>query len=174
MKCIANELFHCDEKLEDVAKTLLNARDNGKMIFTAGNGGSSASASHFCNDLVKGLSYGKEKRFKAIALCDSVPIITALANDVSYGDIFIEQLKNFASKDDVLLVLSGSGNSENIVKAARYAGAIGMKVIGFTGAGGGMVRDYCTICCMTKTGIMEQIEDIHSVWLHSLILRMKN
>jgi len=157
------------EKLDRAADILMEARALDRWIFVAGNGGSAATASHFANDFVKGLSIDSKKRFKVIALNDCVPIFTALANDIAYEDIFIEQLKNYASVGDVLVAYSGSGNSPNIVKAAEYAMKSGMKIIAFTGRDGGRVDPFCTVNCIAATEVMEEIEDVHMVWEHAFI-----
>jgi phosphoheptose isomerase len=161
------------ERLNKAAEILMEARSNGKWIFAAGNGGSSATASHLVNDFVKGLSVDNKKRFKVMSLNDSVPLVTALSNDYSYEDCFREQLKNYASPGDVLLVISGSGNSQNIVNAAAYAKEKGMSVIAFTGRDGGRVAAYCDVNCISATDVMEEIEDTHMVWEHSLICGLR-
>jgi D-sedoheptulose 7-phosphate isomerase len=135
-------------ELERAAELLLAARAGGKWIFAAGNGGSAATASHFANDFVKGLSVEGKPRFKAMALNDGVPIVTALANDYDYSLCYEEQLKNYGSAGDVLVVYSGSGNSPNVVKAAGFAKSIGMHVIGFTGRDGGRLAAFCTVNCI--------------------------
>jgi D-sedoheptulose 7-phosphate isomerase len=157
------------DKLSRAAELLMEARAADRWIFAAGNGGSAATASHFVNDFVKGLSADGKKRFKAFALNDCIPVFTALANDISYSEMFIEQLKNYASTGDVLVVYSGSGNSPNVVKAAAYAQEIGMDVIAFTGRDGGKVDPYCTVNCIAPTDVMEEIEDVHMVWEHAFI-----
>jgi len=121
----------CD-KLARVAQLLMEARAQGHWIFCVGNGGSAATASHMANDFVKGLSIEGKVRFKAMVLNDGIPILTALANDYDYSQCYVEQLKNYGTPGDVLVVYSGSGNSPNVVKAAEYAREMGMKVIGFT------------------------------------------
>jgi D-sedoheptulose 7-phosphate isomerase len=161
------------DKLAEAAAILMEARREGRWIFVAGNGGSSATASHLTNDFVKGLSSGNKKRFRVIALNDCVPLVTALSNDYSYEECFREQLKNYASPGDVLLVISGSGNSKNIVNAASYAKAAGMSVIAFTGRDGGKVGAYCDINCISAADVMEEIEDTHMVWEHSLICGLR-
>jgi phosphoheptose isomerase len=157
------------EQIEKAATLLMDARAMGKWIFAAGNGGSAATASHFANDFVKGLSAEGKVRFKVLALNDSVPILTALGNDYDYSVCYLEQLKNFGSAGDVLVVYSGSGSSPNVVKAAQYANSIGMKVIGFTGRDGGAVAEYCDVNCIAPTDRMEEIEDVHMVWEHALV-----
>ena len=160
--------------LEEVANILLDARKNNRWIFLAGNGGSASTASHFANDMVKGLSIGDKPRFRAKALCDATPIMTALANDYDYKLVYVEQLKNYASAGDVLILNSGSGNSPNVVNAARYGKEKGMTVISFTGRDGGEIKQYSDVCCIAATNSMEEIEDVHLVWGHALatVLRM--
>lgn len=160
--------------VEQFCGMLLEARAEGKRIFFAGNGGSAATASHFTNDLVKGLSPGNVKRFKAFSLVDQVPVITALANDYDYSVIFSEQLKNYAEKDDLLIVISGSGNSPNVVKACEYGREIGMKTAAFTGRDGGKLKDLCDLSVVAPHEGMEQIEDIHMLWEHCVICTLRN
>lgn len=162
------------DRLEEVASILLEARENNKWIFLAGNGGSASTASHFANDLVKGLSIGEKIRFKAKALGDALPIITALGNDYDYSVIYLEQLKNYASPGDVLVLISGSGNSPNVLKAAKYGKEKGLAVISFTGRDGGKIKDYSDICCIAASDIMEEIEDIHLAWVHSIITVLRS
>lgn len=161
------------DQLEQAARMLLDARSEGRWIFTAGNGGSAATASHFANDLVKGLSYPDKKRFRAMALPDGVPVLTALANDYDYSVCFSEPLLNYASAGDVLVVFSGSGNSPNVVKAAETARKLGVKVLGFTGRDGGRVAGFCDVNCVAATGSMEEIEDAHLAWGHALVTGMR-
>jgi phosphoheptose isomerase len=99
------------DKVEEAIRILARARDAGRSIFVCGNGGSASTASHFVCDMVKGASYGRPTRFRIMALTDSLPTITAYANDIGYDQVFVEQLRNFAASGDVLLAISGSGNS---------------------------------------------------------------
>ena len=157
------------DELSKIAGTILAARDNNKWIFLSGNGGSASTASHFANDMVKGLSIDGKKRFKAKALCDPTPIMTAIANDYSYEVVFSEQLKNYASSGDLLIVFSGSGNSPNVISSAKYAKENGMNVISLTGRDGGKIKDLSDLCCIAATDCMEEIEDIHVTWIHALV-----
>ena len=116
------------------------ARDNGSQIFVFGNGGSSATAAHLACDLVKGTSYQRDKRFRVIALTDNIQTITAYSNDVCYEDVFVEQLKNFVNKNDLVIALSGSGNSENVIKTIDYANKKGCRTIGLSGRDGGRLK----------------------------------
>src|SRR3990167_11438486 len=100
---------------------LIVAYERQSNIYICGNGGSASTASHFACDINKGVSYGLEKRFKVISLNDNVATIMAYSNDVHYDDVFIEQLKNFIQKDDIVIGISGSGNSKNVLKAIEFA-----------------------------------------------------
>ncbi len=160
-------------QLNQVAEVLLRARREGKWVFSAGNGGSAATASHFANDFVKGLSLENRKRFKCMALCDGVPILTCLANDFDFNLCYTEQLKNYGSEGDVFVAYSGSGNSPNVVKAAELAREMGMTVISFTGRDGGKLHTLSDVGCIAPTDVMEEIEDIHMTWEHALVVCMR-
>src|SRR5271169_4809769 len=108
------------DKVEQAIAILAQARDGNRRIFVCGNGGSASTASHFACDLVKGASFNRQKRFRIMALTDSLPTITAYSNDVSYECVFVEQLKNFAEPGDVVIAISGSGNSPNVLRAMEF------------------------------------------------------
>ena len=122
-------------QVEDMCEQFAAARERDAQIFLCGNGGSGATASHLANDLGKGASLDQARRFRVIALTDNVPWMTALANDISYDVIFAEQLRNLARPGDVLLAISGSGNSANIIQAVEAAKELGVETIGWTGFG---------------------------------------
>src|SRR5215470_17108066 len=103
------------EKVDKAIELFRNARAEGRRIFVCGNGGSASTASHFACDIVKGASHQQKQRFRLMALTDSLPTLTAYSNDVDYACVFVEQLKNFAGAGDVVMALSGSGNSANVV-----------------------------------------------------------
>lgn len=145
---------------------LLDARDNNKQIFIMGNGGSASTASHFCCDFNKGSSYGFDKRFKFICLNDNVPGMMAYANDVSYDDVFVEQLKNFFTPGDYVIGISGSGNSKNVLKAIEYANANGGITIGLTGYNGGKLKQMCTHSVNMNVDDMQISEDLHMMMDH--------
>lgn len=142
------------------------ARDARKRIYAIGNGGSASTASHFVNDMGKGASIGRETRFKTIPLTDNVEWMTALSNDLCYEDVYVEQLKNFAESGDVLLAISGSGNSENVLRAVRYANEVGCVTIGFTGFEGGKLRELVQHCVVIPSDHMGRIEDMHLILQH--------
>src|SRR5581483_10603139 len=110
-----------------------DARAKGRAIYVAGNGGSAATASHFVCDMLKGASMGQAVRFRIHALTDSMPTLTAYANDVSYDNAIVEQLKNFARPGDIFMAISGSGNSRNVIQAVEYANSIGCRTLALTG-----------------------------------------
>ena len=144
------------------------ARDARKRIYAIGNGGSASTASHFVNDMGKGASIGRETRFKTIPLTDNVEWMTALSNDLCYEDVYVEQLKNFAEPGDVLLAISGSGNSENVLRAVRYANEVDCVTIGFTGFEGGQLRELVQHCIVIPSDHMGRIEDMHLILQHMI------
>ncbi len=151
---------------------LLDAYHHERNIYIFGNGGSSATASHFCGDMVKGLSYGMEKRFRAICLNDNLPALMAIANDSSYDDIFVEQLKNFLRKDDLVIGISGSGNSTNVVKALEYANKTGARSVAICGFKGGKIKDLAHLSIHAEINDMEVSEDIHHLILAHCVKRI--
>jgi len=125
------------EKVDLAIQWFKEARAAGRTIYVCGNGGSAANASHFACEVLKGASYGRPARFRIQALTDSVPTITAYSNDVGYEAAFVEQLRNFARPGDIVVGLSGSGNSVSVVRAIEYANAIGCRTLTLTGFDGG-------------------------------------
>src|SRR5512140_2993856 len=105
------------EKVNEAIAILTQARDEDRRIFVCGNGGSASTSSHFVCDMVKGASFNRRKRFRIMALTDSLPTITAYSNDVGYDCVFVEQLRNFAEPGDVVIAISSSGNSPNVLRA---------------------------------------------------------
>ena len=150
-------------QIEKTIDAFMRVYDAGKTIYIFGNGGSAASATHACGDLVKGASYGLEKRFRVMSLVDNLPALMAIANDVSYDDIFIEQLKNFMQPGDLVLGISGSGNSVNVVKAMDYAKSKGVQTIAFCGYKGGKIKEIADISVHSVAQDMEVAEDIHMI-----------
>ena len=152
--------------IASVITLMREARDSGNRIFAIGNGGSAGTASHFVNDMGKGASVGRETRFKVIPLTDNVEWMTALSNDLSYEDVFVEQMRNFAEPGDVLLAISGSGNSENVLRAVRFANGMGCHTVGFAGFGGGKLKDLARYCVVVASDHMGRVEDMHMVLQH--------
>ena len=148
-------------QIEKTAEAFMRVYDAGKTIYIFGNGGSDASATHACGDFVKGASYGLEKRFKVMSLVDNLPALMAIANDISYDDIFIEQLKNFIQPGDLVIGISGSGNSNNVVKAIEFAKQKGIQTIAFCGYKGGKIKEIADLAIHSAAMDMEVAEDIH-------------
>ena len=143
-------------------EAILDARQRGAQIFFIGNGGSAATASHFANDISIGTRV-TEKPFKAISLTDNVAVITAIGNDDGYEQIFTKQLQNFSQSGDILVAISASGNSPNIIHAVNYARQRGLKIIGLTGFDGGKLRELSDIKIhvQTQKGEYGPVEDVH-------------
>jgi len=158
----------------NVINTLTKARDNGNKIYTMGNGGSASTASHFTADLLKTVITKNEKRLQVISLVDNLPVLLAWANDVSYEDIFNEQLQNFLSKGDIVIGFSGSGKSSNVVRALKYAKKNGAVCIGFTGMSGGYFPKICDICVLVPSNDMLIIESTHVILCHCIISAIRN
>ncbi len=154
------------EKVDEIIAVLARAREEGRQIFVCGNGGSAATANHFACDMVKGASYGREKRFRITALSEPIATMTAYANDVSYDVVFVEQLKNFARQGDVLLAISGSGNSPNVLRAVEYANSIGCLTIGLSGRNGGQLKPLVRLSVHVAEDHMGRIEDAHMTVCH--------
>ena len=150
------------------AEAMTEARRKNRHIFVCGNGGSASTASHFVTDMVKGASFEKDERFRIMALTDSMPTITAYSNDVSYDCIFAEQLKNFAEPGDVVMAISGSGNSPNVLRAIEYANKAGCRTIGLTGRDGGELGRAAQIEIRVGEQHMGRIEDGHLIICHML------
>jgi D-sedoheptulose 7-phosphate isomerase len=156
-------------QVADLIAAIGDVRERDGQIFVVGNGGSAATASHFAVDLGKGASLGAERRFRVLSLTDNVPWITALGNDLSYEDVFVEQLRNYARPGDLLLAFSGSGNSENVLRAVRYANSVGCRTIGLSGFAGGRLRDEAQECIVVQADHMGRIEDGHFVIQHLVV-----
>jgi D-sedoheptulose 7-phosphate isomerase len=137
------------------------AHQSGNRIFTMGNGGSGASASHAAGDFIKGASYGLDQRFKMICLNDNLPSMMAIANDIGWDDIFVEPLKNYVEPGDVVIGISGSGNSSNVLKAIAHAQSVGAVTIGMTGFSGGKLKSMVDISVHSPADDMEVAEDVH-------------
>jgi Phosphoheptose isomerase len=154
------------EQLANFLDVLARARDQGHRIFVMGNGGSAATASHFVCDFNKGLSYQRGKKFQFICLNDNIPTVMAYANDVGFEDIFVEQLKNFFSPGDLVIGISGSGNSRNVLKALEYARANGGVTLALVGYDGGALKKIAEHCVHVQINDMQIVEDIHMMLDH--------
>jgi D-sedoheptulose 7-phosphate isomerase len=157
------------DEIAAVAKVLRDAYERGKMIFTMGNGGSGATASHLVCDLNKGACHKVEKKFRFLSLSDCLPMILALGNDVGFDSIFVEQLKSYAQPGDVVMGISGSGNSPNVLRAVEYAKTIGCTTIGVCGFDGGKLKPLVDCCFHVPVPDMQIVEDVHMIMSHILM-----
>jgi D-sedoheptulose 7-phosphate isomerase len=155
-------------RVEQAIEWFREARDGSKHIFVCGNGGSASTASHFTCDIVKGASYNRDTRFRIVSLADSLPTLTAYSNDVSFEHIFVEQLKNFAQAGDLVMCISGSGNSPNVVRALEYANSVGCRTIALTGRDGGKLGPLAQLNIQVAVPHMGRIEDAHMVVCHMI------
>ena len=157
--------------LEDIVTTIINAHKEKKTIFVCGNGGSAATSSHFQVDFGFFVRYFTKRRIKIRSLTDQVPMITAIGNDHSYDDIFSDQMKDNFEKGDVLIAISASGNSNNVIKAVEYANQIGGISIGLVGFDGGKLKEVAQICLHTPNPIKQYgpIEDLHMILDHMMV-----
>ncbi len=157
------------EKLEKIADILLDAYKNNKHVYIMGNGGSAATAAHMVCDLAKGTIWPVApggKRFRVTGLADNVPLMTAWTNDIEYSQVFREQLLDVVENGDVVIGISASGNSMNVIKAVEYANSCGATTIGLTGAGGGKLKDAAKECVVVDSNNMERVEDVHHILAH--------
>ena len=154
-------------QIKKVIDILQKAKENKNKVFLIGNGGSAATASHLICDL------SKMKKMKAFALTDSIPLITAWSNDENYSVIFKEQLKTLAEKNDVVIGISGSGNSKNVIDAIKFAKSIGCKTIGLAGYDGGVLKDVANECIVVEIDNMQISEDIHLILGHMIAVLIK-
>ncbi|MGW8256660.1 MAG: D-sedoheptulose-7-phosphate isomerase, partial [Thermoguttaceae bacterium] len=155
--------------IDSICRVLKKAYDEERTIFVMGNGGSAATASHMACDINKGACLHAKKKFRVMALTDNLPVIMAIANDISYDAIFVEQLKNFARGGDVVVGISGSGNSPNVLKAIEYARQLGCTTIGACGYDGGKLKPLVNHCFHVNVNDMQIVEDIHLMLGHILM-----
>lgn len=155
--------------LNALMNELMDAKDAGKQIFIMGNGGSSATASHYVCDFNKGISLNQDKKFRLICLNDNIPSLMAYANDLSFEDVFVEQLKNYFQVGDVVIGISGSGNSKNVLKAIQYANEHGGITVGLTGYDGGKLKQMVKCGVHIPVDDMQITEDLHMVLDHCMM-----
>lgn len=162
--------FH---RLTQAAELLLDCHRRGGTIFVLGNGGSAATASHFACDLAKGTLTDGLPAFRVVPLTDNVPLLTAWGNDTSYERVFAGQLAALVRPGDVIVAISTSGNSPNVLAAANVARAAGATTIALTGRSGGRLRTLADLVIRVKGGPIEQVEDAHLVIAHSLCVALR-
>jgi D-sedoheptulose 7-phosphate isomerase len=165
LKSVIDAIDH--QEVAEFIRALLSARDMGANIYFIGNGGSAATASHFANDIAIGINDYK-KPFKALSLTDNVPIITAIGNDFGYEEIFTRQLKVLAKAGDVLVAISASGNSPNLISAIKYANENDIKTVAITAFDGGKMKKLAKTGIHVPTALKEYgpAEDAHMILDH--------
>lgn len=156
------------ERVEQAIEWFREARAAGRQIFVFGNGGSAATASHFVTDMVKGASYNRPQRFRIMALTESIFTLTAYANDLDFESVFVEQLKNFAQPGDLVMGISGSGNSPNVLRAIMHANSIGCRTLALTGRDGGKLGQMAQLNIQVAEPHMGRIEDAHMIVCHMI------
>lgn len=156
-----------------MVEAVREAREQNRQLFLLGNGGSAATASHMACDLAKTSSMPGVKRIRAIALTDNVPLITAWGNDASYEDVFAEQLANLVQPGDLVIALSGSGNSPNVLRAVKVAKDVGARTVGLTGHPGGKLKGMVDISVVVPSRRIEQAEDAHLILDHLVSVALR-
>ncbi len=157
------------DAINDALNLLLETMENGNTVYVFGNGGSSATASHYQNDFNKGVSEHTEKKFNFLCLNDNVATVMAVANDIGFEEVFRFQLRGHIKPGDVVMAISGSGNSKNVINAVEYAKEQGNKIIGLTGFGGGKLRELSDISLHAPINSMQVTEDIHMIFDHLMM-----
>lgn len=155
--------------INEVMKLLEKARLNGNAVYICGNGGSAATASHFVGDFNKGVSINLDKKYNFVCLSDNLSSMLAIANDIGYDSVFEIPLHGRLKEGDLLIAISGSGNSENVVRAVKYAKKCGNTVIGFTGYSGGKVKQLADYNLYVPIDNMQITEDIHMMFHHLMM-----
>lgn len=157
------------DAINEALNLLMETAKKHKRIYVFGNGGSSATASHIQNDFGKGVSEYVEDKFRFQCLNDNVPTVMAIANDIGFEEIFRFQLKGVIEPGDVVIAISGSGNSANVINAVEYAKEQGNKIIGMTGFSGGKLKELSDISLHAPINSMQVTEDIHMIFDHLMM-----
>ena len=161
------------EKIAEVINLLHSARFSGRQVFIMGNGGSASTASHFVCDLSKNTRREGWPRYKVIGLSDNMAVFSAYANDEGYENVFCEQLANLLLPYDIVIAISASGNSRNVVNAIEFAKSQNAFTIGFTGFDGGILGKIVDIDLHINSNIIEHVEDLHLALEHMIIKSLK-
>ncbi len=153
-------------QITTVMDRLLDTYERQGSVYVFGNGGSASTASHFVNDFNKGVGETLQKRFRFYSLNDNVPTVLAVANDLSYDEVFAQQLRNYLCPGDLVVAISGSGNSPNVHEAVRYAASAGVETVGLVGYDGGQLKKLVDHCIHVPVDDMQKVEDLHLVVNH--------
>lgn len=157
------------EEINSAMNAIKDAYDREANIYIFGNGGSAATASHYVCDFNKGVSGERKKKFRLRCLNDNIATLMAIANDISYDDVFFYQLQGLLTKNDLIIAISGSGNSRNVIKAVEYAKELGTQVVGITGYKGGKLKKLSDFSLHVDIDDMQITEDIHMVFDHMMM-----
>lgn len=159
-----------DERaLQTGIDVIRRAFDAGKQIITCGNGGSAYAASHYITDWNKMVSLATGRKFRGVSLCDNIGMVTAFANDLSYEDVFAGQLRAILDPDDLVIAVSGSGNSRNVVKAVEYAKQSGARTLAIVGYDGGRLKEIADHNVWVPSFDMQICEDVHLMFGHMVM-----
>jgi len=161
---LAGELDHAS--IDHAVQLIADAWHRGSQIITLGNGGSSLTALHFINDWNKSIFLAGGRPFRGRSLVDNIGLMMSYGNDISFQDIFLEQLKNLLQPGDLVIAISGSGNSENVIRAVKYANENGAVTLGLCGFGGGKLKDLAQHVVWAQVNDMQLAEDIHAIFGH--------
>jgi D-sedoheptulose 7-phosphate isomerase len=154
------------DRIQDLADALRRAWTAQRRVLVMGNGGSAATASHIVNDLQKCLQLEHGRALRVLCLSDCTPLVLAWANDTEYANVYAPQVECWAEPGDLVIAISGSGNSENIIRAVEAANRLGAHTFGLAGFGGGRLAQTATECLVIESDNMQQIEDLHMIVLH--------
>jgi len=157
------------DSINDAMNLLIKTYEAGKKVYIFGNGGSSATASHYQNDFNKGISEYVDTKFNFQCLNDNIPTLMAIANDIGFEEVFRFQLINHLEEGDIVMAISGSGNSKNVINAVEYAKSKGNKIIGLTGFNGGKLKELSDISLHVPVMSMQVTEDIHMIFDHMIM-----
>ena len=157
-----------EDNVGDMVSLFWSCYQRGQRLVICGNGGSAATASHFATDLQKNLSFGSlgARPWEVLSLCDSMPLVTAWSNDTDYANVFAAQARCWLRPGDLLLAISGSGNSPNVIEAVRAAREVGAVTMGWSGFGGGKLANCVDHSIVLKSRDIQQVEDIHMILAH--------
>lgn len=159
--------------VDAVVDALMTANQAGKTVYIFGNGGSAATATHFGCDLAKRPTIPGQPRFRVISLTDNNALMTALSNDISYDEVFAEQLRPLVRPGDVVIGISGSGNSENVLRGIRVATEAGAQTIGFCGYDGGKLMPLVDLPVHVPSDVMAMVEDVHLMLEHAICEKLR-
>lgn len=155
--------------INDAMNLIMEAHEANKTIYIFGNGGSSATASHYQNDFNKGISEYTDKKFNFHCLNDNMATVMAIANDIGFEEVFRFQLKGHIKPGDLVMAISGSGNSKNVINAVKYAREQGNKIIGMTGFNGGKLKQLSDVPLHVPINSMQITEDVHMIFDHMIM-----